>query len=190
MFSETEHLRDLWSDEDGSHNNNDSDNRVTNTIDSRLYFLIFPSGEYEHETSPDNEEDSTESSNEYNKRNADSDDITSSVIAICINDGSCCYSIWNKRDIHRSKLKVRKIGWERISSLWAEWVCNTGSEDVIKNLLHSDEYFAWFCVFCIRNSEKIHEYRKYKKHSEHEEYTYYGMTDVIDSALYLLFASS
>jgi hypothetical protein len=69
-------------------------------------------------------------------------------------------------------------------------VCNTGSEDVIKNLLHSDEYFAWFCVFCIRNSEKIHEYRKYKKHSEHEEYTYYGMTDVIDSALYLLFASS
>ena len=61
MCSESEHLRYLWCYEYSDHDDDDTDHGIADRVDSGLHFFIFTSREYEHESSPDNEENRAKS---------------------------------------------------------------------------------------------------------------------------------
>ena len=71
-----------------------SDNSISDTIYSRFDFIIFPSWENEHDSSPENKYDRTESCDEYDEGYTDAYDILETIIFIewkCFSYGSMCH---------------------------------------------------------------------------------------------------
>ena len=94
----------LRCDEEGNDDDDESDDRISNTVDCGLHLLILPPWEDEHHTSPDDEENRTEYRNEDDDRDSRRDHLPCGIVVANISETRCMdcrnteFENWHKKN--------------------------------------------------------------------------------------------